>query len=37
MAEHRPAVVFIDYPNNPSESILDEVLHRFIAAAPDWL
>ncbi len=35
MAEHRPAVVFIDYPNNPSGSLFsDEAIGQIIAAAP---
>jgi histidinol-phosphate aminotransferase len=35
MAEHRPAVVFIDYPNNPSGNLFsDEVIAQIIAAAP---
>ncbi len=35
LAEHRPAVVFIDYPNNPSGSLFsDEAIARIIAAAP---
>src|SRR5437667_4091815 len=35
IAEHRPAVVFIDYPNNPSGTLFsDEGIARIIAAAP---
>jgi histidinol-phosphate aminotransferase len=35
MAEHQPAVVFIDYPNNPSGTLFsDEGIARIIAAAP---
>src|SRR5712691_2699098 len=35
LAEHRPAVVFIDYPNNPSGSLFsDEAIAQIIAAAP---
>jgi len=35
LAEHRPAVVFIDYPNNPSGNLFsDEAIARIIAAAP---
>ena len=35
LAEHLPAVVFIDYPNNPSGSLFsDEAIARIIAAAP---
>ena len=35
MAEHRPAVVFIAYPNNPSGNLFtDEAVARIIAAAP---
>src|SRR5712691_4985178 len=37
LAEHRPAVVFIDYPNNPSGNLFsDKAIVRIIAAAP-WL
>ena len=35
LAEHRPAVVFIDYPNNPSGNLFsDEAIAQIIAAAP---
>jgi histidinol-phosphate aminotransferase len=35
MREHRPAVVFIAYPNNPSGNLFpEEVLARIVAAAP---
>ena len=35
LAEHRPAVVFIDYPNNPSGSLFsDEAIAQIITAAP---
>ncbi len=35
LAEHRPAVVFIDYPNNPSGKLFsDEAIARIIAVAP---
>src|SRR5437879_10689108 len=34
LAEHRPAVVFIDYPNNPSGNLFsDEAIAQIIAAA----
>jgi histidinol-phosphate aminotransferase len=35
LIEHRPAVVFIDYPNNPSGNLFaDEAIAQIIAAAP---
>jgi histidinol-phosphate aminotransferase len=35
LAEHRPAVVFIAYPNNPSGNLFsDEAVARIVAAAP---
>jgi histidinol-phosphate aminotransferase len=35
LAEHRPAVVFIAYPNNPTGNLFDEVaIESIIAAAP---
>jgi len=35
LAEHRPAVVFIDYPNNPSGNLFsDDAIAQIIAAAP---
>jgi len=35
MARHRPAVVFIAYPNNPSGNLFDErAIERILAAAP---
>ena len=35
MAEHRPAVVFIAYPNNPSGNLFsDDAIARIAAAAP---
>ncbi len=35
LAEHRPAVVFIAYPNNPTGNLFsEEVIGRIVAAAP---
>lgn len=35
MAEHRPAVVFIAYPNNPTGNLFsDEAIEAIVAAAP---
>jgi histidinol-phosphate aminotransferase len=35
LAEHQPAVVFIDYPNNPSGKLFsEEAIAQIIAAAP---
>lgn len=35
MAEHRPSVIFLAYPNNPTANLWsDEVIDRIIAAAP---
>ena len=35
MSEHRPAILFIAYPNNPTGNLFDEAaLHRVIESAP---
>lgn len=38
IAEHRPAVVFLAYPNNPTGNLFDaDAMERILAAAPGWV
>jgi histidinol-phosphate aminotransferase len=38
LAEHRPAVLYLAYPNNPTGALFDDaVMEQLIAAAPDTL